>query len=108
MIFLWKFAELVYSEIIKLPVQFKFGAYLTDNIQISIYPYIPEKVLFSSLIFGEHLIFPIWKHQHKSNFIKITYLAVQINLDKKQQIFYYKYFCLGRIKCPPTKNVTNQ
>ena len=57
MIFLWKFAELDYSEIIKLSVQFKFGAYLTDNIQISIYPYSPEKVQFSSLIFLVNLIF---------------------------------------------------
>ena len=85
MIFLWKFAELDYSEIIKLSVQFKFGAYLTDNIQISIYPYSPEKVQFSSLIFLEHLIFPTWKRPHKAYFTKIIYLTVQINLDKKLQ-----------------------
>lgn len=63
---------------IKLSVQFKFGAYLTDNIQISIYPYSPEKVQFSSLIFLEHLIFPTRKRPHKAYFTKIIYLAVQM------------------------------
>ena len=79
----FKFAELDYSETIKLSVQFEFGAYLTDNIQISIYPYSPEKVQFSSLIFGEHLIFPTQKRPHKAYCTKIIYLSVQIKLDKK-------------------------
>ena len=83
---LWKFAELDYSEIIKLSVQFKFGAYLTGNIQISIYPYSPEKVQFSSLIFLEHLIFPTRKCLHKAYFTKIIHLTVQINLDKKLHV----------------------
>ena len=47
----FKFAELDYAEIIKLFVQLKNGAYLTEILQISIYPYSPEKVQFSSLIF---------------------------------------------------------
>ena len=64
-------------------LQLEIGAYLTDNIQISIYPYSPEKVPFSSLIFWEHLIFPTRKRPHKAYFTKIIDLAVQINLDKK-------------------------
>ena len=85
MIFFLKFAELDFSEIIKLSVQLKNGAYFTEILQISIYPYSPEKVQFSSLIFWVNLIFPTRKLPHKANFTKIIYLSVQINLDKKVQ-----------------------
>ena len=75
---LWKFAELDYSEIIKLSVQFKFGAYLTDNIQISIYPYRPKKVQFSSLIFFGTLNFSDPKTPSQSGLSKIIKVSVQI------------------------------
>ena len=86
MIFFLKFAELDFSEIIKLSVQLKNGAYLTEILQISIYPYSPEKVQFSSLIFWVNLIFPTRKLPHKANFTKIIYLSIQINLDKKYTV----------------------
>ena len=80
--------ELDFSEIIKLSVQRKNGAYLTEILQISIYPYSPEKVQFPSLIFWVNLIFPTRKLPHKANFTKIIYLSVQINLDKKVHLIW--------------------
>ena len=79
----FKFAELDFSEIIKLSIQLKNSAYLSEVLQISIYPYSPEKVQFPSLIFLVNLILPTRKLPHKANFTKIIYLSVQIKLDKK-------------------------
>ena len=86
-----KICELDYSKIIKLSVQLKNGVYLTEDLQISIYPYSPEKVPFSSLILWVNLIFPTRKLPHKADFSKIIYLSVQIKLDKKVHLLFSEY-----------------